>query len=102
MRWILAYGLKETIGAVALSCFIAGGVGAMTAPTLVENSNAPTISVDRTHKGDRLPQAPIHRQRSTESSIVPPSSKRVPLGCDPAFSSVADPARAHIFKRCMT
>ena len=102
MRWILAYGLKEMVGAVALSCFIAGGVAAMTAPILDESSKSRAILVNRNNKGDRLPQALIHRQRSTESNIVRPSSTRAPLGCDPAFSSVADPAMAHIFKRCMT
>jgi hypothetical protein len=32
-------------------------------------------------------------------SVVP--LKRVPVGCDPAFSPFADPALAHIYKRCM-
>ena len=102
MRWILNCGLKETIGAVVLSYFIAEGVGAMTALTFVENSKAGAISVNRTYKGDRLQQAQIHRQSATEPNIIRPSPTRAPLGCDPAFSSVADPARAHIFMRCMT
>jgi hypothetical protein len=76
------------------------GVGAMTAPTFVESSKAVAISVNRNDKGDRLPQASIHRLRPAESNTVPASSVRAPLGCDPAFSPVADPARAHIFRRC--
>lgn len=36
---------------------------------------------------------------STETSPAP--TKQVPLGCDPSFSPVADPTRAHIYKRCI-
>lgn len=36
---------------------------------------------------------------STETSPAP--TRRVPLGCDPSFSPVADPARAHIYRRCI-
>jgi hypothetical protein len=63
----------------------------------------PTVTVDRTNKGDRLPQASPPEQSS--SSLVPAkptSPKRVPIGCEPAFSPVADPAGAHIFLRCLS
>ena len=94
-----AYGLKETVAAVVLSCFIAGGVGAVTSPAATERDDSIANSVDRTHKGDRL----SHRQPSTSSStqMAPATPKRAPLGCDPAFSPVVEPALAHIFKRCM-
>lgn len=36
---------------------------------------------------------------STETSPAP--TKRIPLGCDPSFSPVADPTRAHIYERCI-
>jgi hypothetical protein len=28
--------------------------------------------------------------------------RRPPVGCDPAFSRAADPARAHVFGRCLS
>ncbi len=62
-----------------------------------------TVAVDRTNKGDRLPQAFPSKQSS--SSLVPAkpdSAKRVPIGCEPAFSPVADPAGARIFLRCLS
>jgi hypothetical protein len=62
-----------------------------------------TVTVDRTNKGDRLPQASPPRQSS--SSLVrakPAAAKRIPIGCEPAFSPVADPAGAHIFLRCLS
>ena len=91
--------LGAAIAAVAMNGPAAGGVSGM-------NSSAPAsdrlVSVNRINKGDRLPQAPAerlsHSSPSTEA-VVPP--KRVPLGCDPAFSPIADPARGSIYKRCL-
>lgn len=54
-----------------------------------------TIVVDRVHKTDRLP---IHRANSSQNGLSLP--KTVPLGCDTTFSPIADPAVAHIFRRC--
>jgi hypothetical protein len=61
---------------------------------------AGAVSVDRTHKGDRLPQALKHT--STVSSPVVTTLSRPPIGCEPAFSRAADPKRAHIFGRCIS
>ena len=104
MRGSFTYGLKELAAAIVLSSFIAGGVGAMTGPASPASHKSVGTSVNRTLKGDRLPSTPIakrspHNSTSTEST---PSPRRAPLGCDPAFSPVADPARGHIFKRCMS
>ncbi len=101
MRCTFAYGLKETVAALVLSCFIAGGVGAMTSPAVSESNDPIMTLINRTHKGARLPQASMPYPQPNDPEIVPASPKRAPLGCDPAFSSVADPARAHIFMRCM-
>jgi hypothetical protein len=96
--------LKETVAAVVLSCFIAGGVSAMTYPAVSATAENNAISVNRIHKGDRLPLAALtHRYpiNSSSTQAAPPSPKRTPLGCDPAFSTVVEPALAHIFKRCL-
>jgi hypothetical protein len=89
MRAPFAYNLKGAIAAVVLSCFIAGGVSAMTssAATQTQQSN----SINRTNKGDRLP--------STVTSRTP--TKLMPLGCDSVFSPIVDPTRAHVYKRCI-
>jgi hypothetical protein len=90
---------------VAIACVVmsglvaAGSVGGM-------NTSATTreglISINRVNKGDRLTRTSIDRpsHNSTSIEVVVPH-KRVPLGCDPAFSSFADPALAHIYKRCV-
>ncbi len=58
------------------------------------------IAVNRINKGDRLPLA----LKLTPDISLPLVSTlpRPPVGCDPAFSRAADPARAHIFGRCMS
>lgn len=64
-----------------------------------------SISVNRTNKSDRLRSAWSMRSGSRPiplSESAPALPKQVPLGCDRAFSSVADPAHAHIYKRCIT
>ena len=92
--------INKTVTAVFLSCFIAGGVSAMINPTVTESNETISISVNRTQKGDRQPQASIAYPRPNDSEIST-SPKRVPFGCDPAFSPVAAPQFAHIFGRCM-
>lgn len=102
MRCSFSYGLKEIAAAAVLSFFIAGGVGAVTEPGASESEQSVAVSVDRTNKADRLPQVPSAQrsQHGLPSTEIVPSPKRAPLGCDPVFSPVADPARAHFFKRC--
>jgi hypothetical protein len=76
----------------------AGSVGGMNSSDTRED----LISVNRVNKGDRLTRMSTDRssQNSTSIEVVVPR-KRVPLGCDPAFSPFVDPALAHIYKRCM-
>lgn len=73
--------------------------------SVVKNTPTTRISVNRTHKSDRLHQELAIKPNPTLSPSTEPTPalpKPIPLGCDPAFSSVADPAHAHIYKRCMT
>jgi hypothetical protein len=90
--------------AVALSLAASCAAYALTDRSATNGATPATaVTVDRTNKGDRLPQASPPKQSS--SSLVPAkpaSAKRVPIGCEPAFSPVADPAGAHIFLRCLS
>jgi hypothetical protein len=89
--------IAAAVAVVAMNGPLAGGVSGITT-----TSSEDLVSVNRVNKGDRLSPSSIDRlsynSTSTES-VVP--LKRVPLGCDPAFSPFADPALAHIYKRCM-
>jgi hypothetical protein len=84
----------------AMGSVSGSGVSALTRPAI----HAPEVVVNRVFRGDRLTQAPERRaQRENPGSIgEAPVLKRPPLGCDGAFSPIADPGRAQIFKRCMT
>ena len=87
--------LIGVVGCLTVTGFAAAVAGAGAAL----NSQSDGVSVDRTHKGDRLPQALKHT--STVSSPVVTLS-RPPIGCEPAFSRAADPKRVHIFGRCIS
>ena len=79
---------------------VTGLVAAVSGAGAALSSQADIVSVDRTHKGNRLPLAPKHT--STVSSPVVTTLSRPPIGCEPAFSRAADPKRAHIFGRCIS
>jgi len=58
------------------------------------------VSVNRTHKSDRL--SLMSKSTAPVSSSAVTTLSRPPIGCESAFSRVADPARAHIFGRCVS
>jgi hypothetical protein len=97
----------EWIAAVTLlSCFIGGGLCVLTGPSAADNDEAVTTDamttfVNRVNKRDELLPASTLRPRPN-TSYPSEMAKRTLLGCDPAFSSIAEPAHAHIVKRCMT
>jgi hypothetical protein len=62
------------------------------------------ITVDRTHKGDRLllvKPAKGAEELAPLSPARPQSQGRIPTGCDPAFSPISAPQLGHIFRRCV-
>jgi hypothetical protein len=60
------------------------------------------ILVDRTLKGDRLSStsSPTKHGPKSKPSLVR-TEKRVPVGCDRAFSSMSSPHFSTIFGRCL-
>jgi hypothetical protein len=94
------YRLKNIAAASLSSCFIAGAITTLTSSVSADNAAGVTISVNRTSKGDRRPIVPID-QPVQHNSTEQPASEHTLLGCEPAFSPVADPTRAHIFTHCM-
>jgi len=79
-------------------------VGAASAPRASAHSAQTEItSVNRVNKGDQLTASPtrqVQQRLSSPAESTKTSLQRPPLGCDPAFSLVADPTRATIYKRC--
>lgn len=104
MARLFPCGLSKTTATALLGCLIVGGLGAMGAHGVVKRDPAKSVSVNRTAKGDRLPSVSIPNvDLNVPSSVTTFSRQREwpPLGCDPAFGSFADPAKSHIYKRCM-
>ena len=93
VRNIAIIGVVGCLAVTGLAAAVSGAGAALS-------SQADIVSVDRTHKGNRLPLAPKHT--STVSSPVVTTLSRPPIGCEPAFSRAADPKRAHIFGRCIS
>jgi hypothetical protein len=102
MLEIFGCSLKHVVAAVFLSCTIASVVCAATAPTAARSG--PSINVNRVDKGDRLPlsrKLPV-KPASTKSNEISPLPVSMPVGCEPSFSSVAEPARPRVTGRCLT
>lgn len=93
------FGLKRSLAAVVLSCFVAGGVSAMIDFPVIKSDKVAVFLVNRADKGDRLRQAFIPQQR--QKILLSMSPRSVPLGCEAAFSTIAEPTRSNIFKRCV-
>jgi hypothetical protein len=91
-------GKLKGVMAVAIAVgLVAGACPAAVSTPGVARIAQDTVSVDRTSKGDRLPL-----KRTSAVSLAVAVKAHPPVGCDPAFSRVADPARAHIFGRCIS
>jgi hypothetical protein len=104
MRCSFPFGLRETVTVAILSCFIVGGVGLRTRTSATESARTVAVSVNRTNKGDRLPQSSILSGYPNDHSGAASGSsapRRPPFGCDSAFSPISAPVLAHIFKRCL-
>jgi len=112
MLEILPVRLAGAIGILSLAVFTAGLVSVPSFPTTGASLSPaqPTVLVNRTNKGDRLPVlGPVARQPEFGSpagaSPAAPGrgqpAARIPLGCDPAFSSISSPSLAGVFRRCI-
>jgi hypothetical protein len=88
--------LISVVGCIA----VVGYAAAVTGAGAALSTQGGIVSVDRSHKGDRLPLVP--KQTSKASSPVVTTLSRPPIGCESAFSRAADPQRSHIFGRCIS
>ena len=84
-----------------VSCLaVVGFAAAVTGAGAAFSTQIDVVSVDHTHKGDRLPV--VAKRASKASSSVVTTLSRPPIGCESAFSRAADPKRSHIFGRCIS
>ena len=98
-RRLLAAG-----GVLALASWFTGAVplwNVAAAPGAT--IGAPQLTVNQSHKGDRLPAvkpAAVWHDLPVPQGLQ--NEQKVPLGCDRAFSPVATPAAKSIYGRCLT
>lgn len=82
-----------------LGCVIL--LGAMNAPGIAKNNRHTAVVTNPVGKGDRLPIATAaHGAQASPSKPALAAGKRPPLGCEPLFSPIADPAQANLYRRC--
>src|SRR3974390_1792996 len=97
---LLGRAAKSIVAIGVVSCLAFGGFIVTGAGAALSAQPPDIISVNRTNKGDRLPQA--LKRTPTISSPSVSTLLRPPIGCEPAFSRTAEPERAHIFGRCIS
>ncbi|HUC52377.1 MAG TPA: hypothetical protein VMA30_23545 [Xanthobacteraceae bacterium] len=103
MRATFDQKLAAISGFLVLCSIGACIAGAASPPAAARSRQPDSANINRVNKGDRLmvpliPQA--QRKLPSPADSMKTSLQRPPLGCDPAFSPVADPTRAGIYKRC--
>lgn len=92
---------------VALALFTASFISLPSFPNPAAGGPAlsPTVNVDRTLKGDRLPfvttVGQVRELRLPLPSAPSQAREKVPVGCDAAFSLISAPRFANVFKRCL-
>jgi hypothetical protein len=110
MRYSSLFSFKEVGVAVLLSFAATCAVAAVSERSAAQGvQTAPislgTITVDRTNKGDRLPQM-LPLSGRPLSGGPPPASPAapgaIPVGCDRAFSPIVNPAHADVYLRCLS
>jgi len=102
--------MVSAAGLLGLGVLIVGLDPFLSDPTAGAGYSQPTPSVfvNRTLKGDRLPilHSPILNppdwQSEFDSRLSTTPQPPMPVGCDPAFSPIAAPRQANVYRRCVT
>ena len=93
--------LKLTIATVVLGSFAAVTFSSASTPRAAAGGGF-EISVNRTNKADRLESVVAKSNPASAPRQSSMSVGRRPIGCDPAFSPLAEPARKQFFGRCVS
>jgi hypothetical protein len=92
--------LKLGIAIVVAGSFVAAT--AASTPRAAGGGGGFETSVDRTNKGDRLESVLAKSTPATAPQHSSMSVGRRPIGCEPAFSPLAEPGRKQFFGRCVS
>ncbi len=98
--------IAAALGITALAVFFLGVIPFIADPTVGAGiaAKAPSFSVNRQFKGDRLPLsgAPSDTRRGLSTPEQSSKPQKIPVGCEGSFSPISSPRLAHIVGRCMT
>jgi hypothetical protein len=97
--------IAGALGVTALALFFVGLTPFFADPTVGAGTaaRAPSFSVNRQFKGDRLPlTAPTVARRGLGTQEQSSKPQKIPVGCEGSFSPISSPRLAHIVGRCMT
>jgi hypothetical protein len=98
--------IASALGITALALFFVGLIPFFADPTVGGGiaAKAPSFSVNRQFKSDRLPvsSAPNVARRGLSTQEQSSKPQKIPVGCEGAFSPISSPRLAHIVGRCMT
>jgi hypothetical protein len=89
---------------LGIAIVVAGSFVAATAASTprAAGSGGLETSVNRTNKGDRLESVVAKSTPTTAPQHSSMSVGRRPIGCEPAFSPLAEPGRKQFFGRCVS
>jgi len=108
--------IAGALGITALALFFVSVIPFFADPIVGAGfaAKSPSFSVNREFKGDRLPASSIATVASRSRPQNGPNTRdlggqdqaqkprRIPVGCEGAFSPISSPRLAHILGRCMT
>jgi hypothetical protein len=107
--------IAGAFGITALALFFVGLIPFIADPSIA--AKPPSFSVNRQLKGDRLPSnfAPVASRSGAQNGVPQnglqndrgaqeqmPKPRKIPIGCEGAFSPISSPRLAHILGRCTT
>jgi len=99
MRDFAGYLLIGSFAALAMGLATVAGLGLAVGARPVSEPGQVIQYVDRTHKGDRL-----NLHTTTGTGPLRPAQKqpaKMPVGCEPAFSTLAASAQTNYSGRCV-
>jgi hypothetical protein len=104
MGRVFDYGCKCSLAVFGVAAFFV--ISAMlSSPGTANSRSAPSVTMVQVAKGDRLPLLGPTLSAKEQTAKAQPAkgltATSAKFGCDPAFSTVADPRHAYYYGRCM-
>jgi len=102
MARTLSLRIASAAGLLALVGFFAVGIDPFLSAA-ADQTAAPTVTVNRAMKGDRLPLVPPAVFTPAQGNrAMPQPQAQIPFACDAAFSTIQVPRAVNIYGRCLS